>query len=346
MKQKIPKNILIIKPSALGDVALALPSLSSLRASFPDARITWFVRQEFAVLLDNCSSIDDIIIFDRKFLGKWWFNPVALAALVRLTACLRRGKFDLVIDLQGLLRTALFAWLTGCKKRFGMATAREFATVFYTDKIAQDHDSIHVIDYYNKIMAAAGASVISTDYNLAPSDEAIDSVAGLLAEHQLDGKECVVFVPGSARTYKNWPVKYYASLAEKITRQFDLPIIAVGSKSERLIVRQLQQRANVPIMDIAGLTDIPQLIALLKGAKLVISNDTGPGHVAVALGTAVVIIFGQTNPARISPYQKPNSFVAIDINGRGDAIESSEAKHRIKAVTVEQVFEKASFHLK
>lgn len=116
-----PSRILIIKPSALGDITLSLPALSSLRASFPQAKITWLVRREFAPLLDGAGDLDDVLIFDRKGLGKWWWHPKAFAALMRFFGDLRKGRFDLVIDLQGLFRTAFFGWLSGSRRRFGMA---------------------------------------------------------------------------------------------------------------------------------------------------------------------------------------------------------------------------------
>ncbi|MHC4368638.1 MAG: glycosyltransferase family 9 protein [Planctomycetota bacterium] len=124
------KNILIIKPSSLGDIVLALPALTALRKSFPDAKISWLVRPEFAALLEHHPHLDEIILFDRKFLGKAWFHPGAFGALVLLIRRLRSCKFDVVFDFQGLFRTASLAWLSGCRKRFGRAGAREFAHIF------------------------------------------------------------------------------------------------------------------------------------------------------------------------------------------------------------------------
>jgi len=342
--QKI-KRILIIKPSALGDIVLALPALASLRASFPDARISWFIRPEYAPLLAGVGGIDEVIGFDRKLLGKWWYKPKAFAALVRLIRRLRRAEFDLVIDLQGLLRTAMFAWFTGCKRRFGMKSSREFAGLFYTHKIAQDDNSIHLIDYYQKIVSAAGASVKTCKFNLAPTSQATDSVASLLAEHNIGPDRYAVFVPGSAHISKCWPVQNFAALADEITSRFGLSIIAIGTNEEKPLVRKLKSASNVQIADFAGLTDIPQLIALLNGAKVVVSNDTGPGHIAGALGVPVVIIFGATNPSRIRPYGRRNAVAAIEPDKRGRQIESWDPRHTIEAVTVEHVLEKVTYQL-
>jgi len=340
MRTKTPRRILIIKPSALGDIALALPALSSLRKSFPEAHIAWFIRPEFAPLLVENKNLDEIVIFDRKLLGKWWFSPKAFVALLRLIRKLRSKKFNLVIDLQGLFRTALFAWFTGCRKRFGMQTAREFASNFYTQKVPQDSGSIHVIDYYHKIAAAAGAATISDDYNLTPSPQAVESVNKLLAS-----RKYAVLVPGSAHAYKCWPEKNFAQLAEKIASQFNLDIIAVGTTDEKTIIENINSLANVPIINMVGKTDIPQLIALLNGAEIVISNDTGPGHIAAALGAAIVMIFGSTNPARIGPYKRPHAIAAVDPCDRPHKIESNDPAHRIEIVSVDEVFRNVAAQL-
>ncbi|UCF17469.1 MAG: hypothetical protein JSW59_08400, partial [Phycisphaerales bacterium] len=150
------KNILIMKPSSLGDIVLALPALTALRRNFPKAKITWLLRPEFAALLENHPHLDQIIPFDRKLMAKAWYNPGALSGLVSLVLRLRAGKFDVVFDFQGLFRTASLAWLSGCRKRFGRAAAREFAHLFYTDKVHQDMQCAHLVDYYLKMIYTAG----------------------------------------------------------------------------------------------------------------------------------------------------------------------------------------------
>ncbi len=344
-KHSNPSKILIIKPSALGDIALTLPVLASLQASFPDAHITWFIRPEFAPLLENIAALDDIIIFQRKHLGKWWCNPRQFSALMRLFAELRKGRFDLVLDLQGLFRTAFFAWLTGARRRFGMKTAREFATLFYTDKIDLDADSVHVIDYHRKILAAAGARTIINDSNLFATTQAAEHVSQLLQDRNVDLRNYVVLVTGSAHASKCWPVEKFAALADRISERFGADIIAAGFAAEKPTIARLAELAGAPVVDLAGHTDMGTLIALLAGAKLVVSNDTGPGHIACALDVPVIIIFGPTNPSRIRPYAKPHAVAAVDPDARGNAIDSTDARYRINAVSVENVFAQVEYNL-
>ena len=333
-----PKNILIIKPSSLGDIVLALPALTALRESFPDAKISWLIRPEFAPLLENHPHLDDVVLFDRKFLGKAWYNPRAFGSLLSLIWRLRRSKFDLVIDLQGLFRTASFAWLSRCKNRLGMTTARELARIFYTSRIPRDKDCIHLVDYHLKIVRAAGASQTQVQFVLPADSAADDSVNRILTSHGLDADNYAVFIPGSVHRDKRWPIERFAALADRVSSQFGLSIIATGTAAEKDIVESLVNLAGVPIANLAGQTSLAELIALLKAAKLVVSNDTGPGHVAAALGVPLVMIFGPSNPIRLFPYRRPETLAAVDPFGRGLKLWSSDPAHAIEAITVEHVY--------
>ena len=340
-----PKNILIIKPSALGDIAIALPALASLRASFPDAKITWMIRPEFAQLLENVKNLDEILIFDRKLLGKWWYKPRPFMALLCFFSKLYKSRFDLVIDLQGLFRTALFGWITGAPRRFGMRSAREFATMFYTHRVDGNNDSAHVIDNYHEVVSATGAKRIVDDYDLGIDSESSSNAARLLEQHNANNRDYVVFVTGSAHESKCWPIEKFVTLADMVSSKFDVSIIAIGTKSEKSVIQKLVEGAGSPVIDLGGKTDIPVLTAMLKGAKLVISNDTGPGHIAVAVNTPTIIIFGPTNPSRIRPFKKPHSIVAIDPDTRGGAIENTDDKYRIEKVSVDSVLREVEYHL-
>ena len=334
------KNILIIKPSSLGDIVLALPALSALRRSFPDARISWLIRPEFAPLLKNHPHLTDTILFDRKFLGKAWFHPRAFASLLLLIRQLRRSKFDVVIDLQGLFRTASLAWLSGCKKRLGMTNARELAHIFYTHKIPQDQHCIHLVDYYLKIIRAVGVSDVGVQFVLPADSAAADSISGLLARYGISPDSYAVFVPGSAHTSKCWPIENFAALADKISSRFGLSIIATGTKPEEGVIKRLKELANAPITNFAGLTNLNELMALLRTARLVVSNDTGPGHIAAALGVPLVMMFSWSNPTRTAPYGRSECIVAREPFNRGLKIKSTDPKHDIKAITVDEVYQK------
>ena len=335
------RKILIVKPSALGDIAIALPVLASLRKHFPDAKISWLVRSEFAPLLEMTSGLDEIILFDRKGLGKWWCNRKSFVSLWKFFRQLRAGQFDMVIDLQGLFRTALFSWITGSKKRFGLKGARECAGMFYTDHVEYDENCVHLIDYNNRILKAASVTEPVFDFNLHPGRENLEKAEELLADNGCS-TDYAVFVIGAAHERKCWPIEKFASLAEKINSEFGSKIVIVGTGSEKEKAKKLTELANADIVDLTGKTNIPVLTALLSKASMVVSNDTGPGHIACAAGADLVMIFGPTNPARIYPYSKPESVAAVNPFGRGIEISSTKPEYAIDNITVEDVYEKVA----
>lgn len=338
--QKNFKNILIVKPSSLGDIVLTLPVLSALRRNFPDSKISWLMRPDFMPLLKNHPHLTEVIPFNRRFLGKAWFNPRAMASLLSLIRKLRHSRFDVVFDFQGLFRTASLVWLTGCKNRFGMTNAREFSHIFYTHKVSQSKDCVHLVDYYLKIIQAAGADDLDVQFVLPQEPNAVNSANRLLARYGITPGNYVIFIPGSVHSDKRWPIEHFAALADRITSRFHLPIVATGVTSEKSVTDSLETISNVPITNLAGLTSLSELITLLKSARLVVSNDTGPGHIAAALGTPLVMIFGRSNPVRVAPYGRKNCVAAVEPDERGLAISSSDPKYDIRAITIDDVFQK------
>ena len=150
----------------------------------------------------------------------------------------------------------------------------------------------------------------------------------------------MVFVPSSLHRTKCWPAERFAALAEKITTQFSLSVIATGTANERTLINDIQHICSVDIVNLAGRTSLSELIAVQRNAKLVVSNDTGPGHIAAALGIPLVMIFGLSNPIRVLPYARPETVAAIDTFTRGTSPYNNNQAYSIDGVTFEQVYEK------
>lgn len=340
-----PKKILIIKPSALGDVVTALPAVRCLGRTWPDAKISWFIRPEYSALVAENKYVDDIIVFDRKKLGKWWYQPAAFAELWRLVRKLRKEKFDIVFDFQGRFRTAIFAWLSGSKKRIGIKGTQEFTRSFYTDGVDAKSDAIHLIDHYIEMVCFAGAKKCDVDFELTPSADAAKSMRQKLGEKKVNAEKYMVFVLSSAIESKCWPVENFAALADKLWKKYQMSIITTGVLAERAVSEKLQALTDSNVVGFAGDTTIAELMAMLADARMVVSGDTGPGHIASALGVPLVMMFGQTNPRRVGPYNRLGCFVAIGADNRSDAIESGNEAHDVKNITVEDVFEKICLQL-
>lgn len=339
------KKILIIKPSALGDLIQVLPTLAALRKTWPDAQIKWLVRTEFAPLIEGHPYLDDVILFNRKYLGKAWKNPKAFKALLSLIKRLRGEKFDIVLDFQGLFRTAGLAFLSGCRQRIGPAKTRECAHLLYTNRVKQDMECIHLVDYYLEIAKQAGAKCEGIEFTLPRHPEAVAAVRKLLNANSITNKNYGVLVPGSAHADKCWPTERFAGLADKLNEKYGLSFVASGTAGERSLAEAIIDKAQTPVVNLTGKTSIPELVELMRGAKLVISNDTGPGHIAVALGVSLVMIFGRSNPARVAPYGRENCVASIDFNSRGFNADSPDPCHHVNNITVEEVYAKASVQL-
>ena len=241
------RNILIIKPSALGDIILALPAMASLRASFSQSRISWLIRPVFAPLLDCVSGVDEYIFFERRQMDGWWHRSAAWRTLRSFLSSLRHRQFDLVVDFQGLFRTAFFAYYTGCPRRYGMSIAREGAVLFYSHKTRLSANTIHLIDYYNQIVTEAGGTTLHTDCTIIPPESAIaSSIKSKLVNTGQADKRYAVLVPGSAHESKCWPTERFAKIAERITRQLNLSVIGAGIASENTLVEQIRRQTSIP----------------------------------------------------------------------------------------------------
>lgn len=341
----MPENILIIKPSALGDIATALPVLSTIRKNFPRARISWLVRREFASILELADGLDEIVIFDRKRLDKWWCSPVIFKELAVFLRGLYAAEYDMVIDLQGLFRTGFFSWLTASPKRFGMDKSREFASMFYTDRIILDSRCVHVIDYYLKVARRAGCDKIVTSVDLEPPDAAVKALSELLESDGIEPDNYAVFIPTASDMSKCWPLEKFEQAASFINSEYSMDVIATGTASDKEYIDRMIKPGK-GIYNLAGRTDIHQLVALLKNARLVLSNDTGPGQIASVLSVPMVMIVGNTNPRRIGPYGRLQFCAAVDPLGRDESVFNPKPEYGIENISVDTVLKMAEILLK
>lgn len=263
-------RILIIKPSSLGDVVHALPTVNLIRQRFPEANISWLINDTLGSLLTHCPIIDEVIGFPRHQYAR-------LPALVRR---LHQSRFDIVIDLQGLLRSGVISWLTRAPRRIGLSDAREGARFFYSEIV--DVPCAHAVDRYMLAARHLGCEAGPIEFPLGVSEQIKSE--GFIAIH-----------PSARWKTKLWGAESYRALAEQLPRE---RIIFTGSSSETDWIGRLAQGYSSQ----AGKTDLFQLAELYRRCAVVISNDSGPMHVAAAVGTPVVAIFGPTDPALTGPY--------------------------------------------
>jgi lipopolysaccharide heptosyltransferase I len=289
-----PRRIAIIKPSALGDIVHALPVLSALRAKFPEAAITWVVNKSFEGMLAGHPDLTDTLPFDRGIRKRGSLHAIKYA--VNFGRELRRRKFDLVVDLQGLLRTGLMTRATGAKMRVGFENAREGSRLAYTHHVpVPDADRIHAVDRYWKVAEFLDAGNRPKRFHVPISDE-----ARAWASNELRGlpRPIIAVAVGAKWLTKRWPPKHFAAMLR------DAPGTAVflGAGDDTPLSLDTIAGLNGPSRDFTGKTTLPQLAAILDAADVMVANDTGPLHLAAALGTPCVAPYTCTKVALHGPY--------------------------------------------
>ena len=293
------RRILIIKPSSMGDVVHALPTLSALRKAFPSASITWLVKQQWAGLLERAEELDRVWPVEPSLSG--WLSQVPR---------LRAANFDVVVDLQGLFRSGAIAWLTGCPVRIGFANAREGSPFFYTQKVPVPTEDLHAVDRYLLVAAALVADVghsprdgTHANFRLRVGLADREEVAGLLGRSGVRASIPWIAMNVSARwPTKRWPPEFFAAAADQIQEEKLGIVVLIGGPDERAASQAVKGMMRTVPVDLTGETTPGLLPALLESASLLLTNDSGPLHVAAAVGTPVVALFGPTSPLRTGPY--------------------------------------------
>lgn len=292
-----PARVCIIKPSSLGDVIHCLPILAALRKRWPSTHLAWVVNRSFQGVLQGHADLDELIVYDRSGKG---FDPSGVRAAADLFQKLRRGGFDLSIDLQGLLRSALMTMATGARTRVGVADAREGASWFYTDTIDAPRMSLHAVDRVRRVASALGADASEPQFKLPIQDVdrrwAMEKLAGISSPR-------IILNVGARWATKRWPTHHFAAIGRRAFHELGAGLIAIGSAADRSLVdRLIRDLGPVPILDLCGGTSLPQLAALAALSNLVISNDTGPLHLAAAAGARVIGVYTCTSPTLTGPF--------------------------------------------
>jgi heptosyltransferase I len=326
-------RILLIKPSALGDVAHTIPLLPKLRLRFPCAQIDWFITPENAELVRHHPALSGVVIFDRKKLAKFGRSWSATTELVRLLRQLRRARYELVIDLHGQMRSALATLATGAPVRIGFdrpvrrtrtesehhelrnvprrgwAGAREGSWFAYSHRIPIPTLDVHAIDRHLWLTPILGLDDAPADSRIYLSAETDRHAERLLEQHAL--QRFAALVPGTMWETKHWPPERFAEVGQWLKQHgFDVAILGTARDRPRC-----ESIANLcpGAIDFSGQTTPAELAAMVKRAAVCVTNDSGSMHLAVALERPVVSVFGPTNPVHIGPYGRPQAVVRADL---------------------------------
>jgi lipopolysaccharide heptosyltransferase I len=334
LKSRGFEKILLIKLSAVGDVVHTIPLLNRLRQRYPKARIDWLVTPGIAELLTPHPAINNVIEFVRdEWSAPWRLAPYASAA--RLIAQLRAVQYDLVLDLQGQLRSAVFAFASGAPVRIGFDRpradrwqkltrkipdearrhawqgAREGSFLAYTHHVELPTLDIHPVERYLRFGAPLGLDAKPADFSFPIPEEATNRIDALLDYYEIAKSRLVVMAPGTNWETKQWRSDGFAEVARHfIAKKFAVALI--GSGGEHELCAEVAKLAPGAI-NLAGETTLTELAALLRRGTICVSNDSGPMHMAVALDRPVVAVFGPTDPVWAGPYRRDTAVLRADL---------------------------------
>ena len=322
------RKILIIKPSAFGDIVHTLPVLAALKKKFPDACIHWVVSRGLHTFLEDHPFIDRLWIFDRQR----WKEPGRMLRsaleVFRFWQGLRQEKFDVSIDLSGLLRSGLITWAAGAKIRLGFENSDEGSAFFYNRKIHGDM-SIHAVKRYLALAACLGCDPNEVKYPFAAYDENPPIMSEMPAEY-------AVMVPSAGKEANRWQAERFGELASR----FPFRTVLLGGKGDSGVIEKTVEHSGGMAVSLAGRTTLKELIPVIGKAKFMVTNDTGPMHVAAALGVPVFAIFGPANPIRTGPFGDIHTIITKDMDcAPCYAWKPCENWRCMEGITIDEVYE-------
>jgi lipopolysaccharide heptosyltransferase I len=330
-----PQRVCLIKPSAVGDIVNALPVLSALRQRWPEAWIAWVVNQSFRGLLDGHPALDEVIAYDRRGAK---LTPAGVARLSGFLQQLASGRFDLAVDLQGLLRSGIMALATGARVRVGLSDAREGAARFYTHQVPSPgaRGTVHAVDRLLRLAEVFGADVRKPRF-----------VVPCAAEDRAWAREAVRDVPrprlmlnlGASWKTKRWPPHQFAVIARRAHEARRAGLIAIGSAEDSPRVAELRGCLDpIAVLDLCGRTTLRQVAALALESDLVLSNDSGPLHLARAAGARVVGLYTCTSPQLHGPYGRDAVTIQSNIWCAGSYVKTCARLDCMQELTPDRVW--------
>jgi lipopolysaccharide heptosyltransferase I len=318
------QRFLIVRLGALGDVVHAIPVAAALRRAYPDARIDWLVSAKHREILDLVPVIDRRLVIndrpstatERQSRSGREADAARGTSLVAAVRALRQAQYDVAIDLQGLIKSALLARLSGAPRVVGFSSqyARERAArIFYTDAydpgrggLYDPRETRHVVDINIGVLSVLGITTARPEFPI----EDVDSSAARAMREQTGGRYALLN-PGAAWPNKRWPPARLAAIAIYLRERHGLMSIVLWGPGEESLAADVVSAANGAAV-LSPRTAIADLVALARRAALMVSGDTGPTHIAAALGTPIVGIYGPTRPARNGPMSPLDVTVSRD----------------------------------
>ena len=295
-------NILVVKPSSLGDIIHTFPAVALIRRRYPEAGIYWVASQAFVGIITLFPAVNGVIVFRRERLGQLRNCPEALTFLREL----RQRPYDIAVDFQGLLRSGLITRVSGARRRIGFREAREGARLFYSEKVAVPPTVKHAVDRnVFLVRSALGITEPMSIPDLVSPREAVEAARELWGRQPFAANGPVLAVAPAARwPSKTWPPAFFAEVISRVAREIEgVRCWLLGTHDERVVADAVAGACSgLKPVNLAGETALATLVELLRGSGVLLTNDSGPMHLAAALRVPTVALVGPTDPELTGPY--------------------------------------------
>jgi heptosyltransferase I len=340
-------NILIVKLSAIGDVIHTLPALSALRKLYPDSHITWVIEEASSDIILDHPYLDHVIISHRK----QWIDNLKHRKIGRTIReirsfmhDLRSRPYDLVIDFHGLFKSAVVVFLSSGKRKLGYDSMQELSGLFLNEKIHEDMKK-HAVDRYLDFLRYLNADIIKPDFIIPIREDNKVHVDELLRTNEIDKSDQFVAVsPTALWKTKLWQDENFALLCDRITEELKIRVVLTGSN--RMELARIQSMMRNPAANLGAETTLRDLAYLCQRSSLLITTDSGPMHIAAAMGTPVIALFGPTDPSRTGPYGKGHTVLRKDLPCSPCFLKKCDLTQCMHDITVEEVFRTVKEKLK
>ncbi len=303
------QRVAIVKLSSIGDVVHALPVSAALKRSFPHLQISWITEERCAEMVTGNPYLHEVLTIPGKAWRHGAWHPRTWQQVRQTVSVLRSRRFELTIDLQGLLKSAVVAWLTGAPLRIGYHWQREGAWLF-NKVVPKEPTSVHVVQEYLDVARFLGAETEPVEFPLIIPREADERVERILLDEGLPASNGFISInPSAGQPFKRWRTERWAEVITYIHERHRLPVVLVGSRADRPLAEDIRARTSAPFVDMVGRTNLKELAAIVRRSLLHLCGDTGSAHIAVALGVPVIGLYGPTNHRRTSPYGQEHRMI-------------------------------------
>ena len=306
------KSILLVKLSSIGDVVQALPVAGAVRRRFPEAHIAWAVGPAAAEVVAGNPHLSETLVVGGRVEGPGVQSVPPVSAPRRLGRALRERGFELSLDMQGLFKSALIAYVSGARDRIGFRNLQEGAFLFNNRRVVPDRRDVHAVEGYLGFARAVGAEVPAAealDFTFASSEA--DRRA---AEALLEGRgEVAALIPGARWESKRWPAERFAAAADALQTELGLTSVVVGGAGDGELAERICAESESEVVDLTGRTTLKELAEVFRRCRVTLGNDTGPLYISFAVGTPTVAVFGPTDAQRLGPYGEGHAKVTAGV---------------------------------